>query len=281
MYLKIDKQTHTQITSLRSTLSTVTAPSADTHSPPSNPKPTSPDQDDDAVFSSSNNGTPIPSNAAVLTSLFGWSLVPTTSPNPTQRPFLTRSNSLAPSTPRSLSLSRSSSPRRMPSLSSISPSVQQGAPTTPSRAPRAQFTFRVPSNVSVKRDTILHCTLCQRRIGLWAFRPEPSIITSESRCEVADADASESALNGTAIAIDSSKKLESQRHFDVLKEHRAYCPYVVRSTIVPTFSVPITSGTVASASAHLHLHHQHPSNDLIPSPQSIPRVQCWRVGAQC
>ena len=34
------------------------------------------------------------------------------------------------------------------------------------------------------------------------------------------------------------KENRPQRQFDLLKEHRPYCPYVVRSTIVPSFPMP-------------------------------------------
>jgi len=51
--------------------------------------------------------------------------------------------------------------------------------------------------------------MCQRRVGLWAFGPQA--VEKENR---------------------------PQRRFDLLKEHRPYCPYVVRSTIVPNFPMP-------------------------------------------
>ncbi|KAG6895382.1 hypothetical protein C0992_001569 [Termitomyces sp. T32_za158] len=270
----IDKQTSTQVTSLRSTLSAVTIPSTDTQLSPPNPPTTSTNQDDVDVFSSLNDGIPVPSNAAVLASLFGWSLVPTLSPDPTQRPSLTRSNSLTPSSPRSPSTLRSSSLRRMPSLSSISPSVKQGAPTTPSRAPTDLFTFRMASNVGVKRDTILYCTLCQRRIGLWAFIPEPSTNTTEPRCESTDTDA-ESASICTPVPTNLSRKPNNQRHFDVLKEHRAYCPYVVRSTIVPTFPAPITLGTIGPASASSTSLQR--SDSISPVNTQSTTLEGWRA----
>ena len=34
------------------------------------------------------------------------------------------------------------------------------------------------------------------------------------------------------------KENRPQRQFDLLKEHRPYCPYVVKSTIVPSFPMP-------------------------------------------
>lgn len=33
-------------------------------------------------------------------------------------------------------------------------------------------------------------------------------------------------------------KAQPQRQLDILREHRPYCPYVVRSTVLPTFPAP-------------------------------------------
>ncbi|KAG5354132.1 hypothetical protein C0989_007493 [Termitomyces sp. Mn162] len=270
--------TSTQITSLRSTLSTAVA-SSDTYSPASNLNTTSPDQSDN-VFSDFDGGTSGPSNAAILASLFGWSLAPTVSPDTSRRLSLARANSLAQSTPPSISLSRSSSVRPISPAPSASSPVQQGTPTTPSRVSSAQFTFHMPSNVNVKRDTILHCILCQRRIGLWAFRPESPLNTAESCHNSTATDATmestgaaESTLNFTSVPTISSKKLNTQRPFDVLKEHRAYCPYVVRSTIVPTFPVPVISGAAASASS-LSLQR---SNSTASVKNQSTTLEGWRA----
>ncbi|PBL03791.1 zf-C3HC-domain-containing protein [Armillaria gallica] len=93
------------------------------------------------------------------------------------------------------------------------------APQTPPRSREASVVPRQsPNRLSVgpsttlalqKRDsdTLLQCGLCQRRIGLWTFglRPESS----------------------------TSSRAPTKRPFDLLKEHRSYCPYVVRSTVIP------------------------------------------------
>ncbi|KAK0469928.1 zf-C3HC-domain-containing protein [Desarmillaria tabescens] len=126
-----------------------------------------------------------PSEKTILVSLFGWSIAPAA-----ERPALTRASSLAPQTP---PRSRESSvvPRQSPNRLSVGPSTTLAPPKRDS-------------------DTLLQCSLCQRRIGLWTFglRPESS----------------------------TSSRAPTKRPFDLLKEHRSYCPYVVRSTVIPTLS---------------------------------------------
>ncbi|KAG6844226.1 hypothetical protein H0H87_008674 [Tephrocybe sp. NHM501043] len=259
----------TQITSLQSTLSAITIPS-DTLKPTSDTNTTSDHGGDDVFMSAPGDRTVGPSDTAVLASLFGWSLTPANPPDTTRRTSLSRANSLAPSTPRSPSLSRSSSVCPMsPAPPTSSPSVPQGPLRTPSRVPRSQFTFRMASNVS-RRDTILQCTLCQRRLGLWAFNPESSKSSAEPRhapttstplrdstgpeisMESAVEPSTTSPTSATSISVAPTKNVSRQRPFDILKEHRAYCPYVVRSTIVPTLPPP-------------------PAFNASPSSNSLPR----------
>lgn len=59
-------------------------------------------------------------------------------------------------------------------------------------------------------NTLVTCILCQRRVGLWAFAP----------------------------LSDSDQPRTGRRQFDLLQEHRSYCPFVVKSTVVPSPSVP-------------------------------------------
>ncbi|KAF5371842.1 hypothetical protein D9615_009536 [Tricholomella constricta] len=244
--------TSTQISSLQSTISSFTLPSQ-----ASQPNVTSnySEHEDTDVFMSSPGDPVVPSTTAILTSLFGWSLAPITPPEATRRTTLSRATSLAPSTPRTPSLSRASSVRPM----SPAPPVQQGTPMTPTRVPSAQFTFRMQSNVSsFKRDTsLLHCGLCQRRVGLWAFapQPQPPAATAEPpstpRREPMDTDspmhsavaAAEGSVTSSAATVPSTpSKAVPQRQFDLLKEHRSYCPYVVRSTVVPSLPVAPAPG---------------------------------------
>ncbi|KAG5652763.1 hypothetical protein H0H81_003701 [Sphagnurus paluster] len=221
--------TSTQISSMQSTISSCALESQ--AAPPS-----SASQHEDSDIFMTDTATE-PSNTAILTSLFGWSIVPSSSPNiPTRRVSLSRATSLAPSTPRTPSLSRASSMHPMtPAKSS-----PRNAFETPTRPPSSQFTFRVP-NATSKRDTsLLQCTLCQRRVGLWAFVPQHIATTTEPPTP------SHNDVDPTtprpSVPETPSKKVVPQRQFDLLKEHRSYCPYVVRSTIVPSLPVPPTAG---------------------------------------
>jgi hypothetical protein len=41
-----------------------------------------------------------------------------------------------------------------------------------------------------------------------------------------------------------ARKILPKRQFDLLKEHRSYCPYVVRSTVVPSLPLPPSDNPV-------------------------------------
>ena len=46
-------------------------------------------------------------------------------------------------------------------------------------------------------------------------------------------------MNGDSPTdTDAKVKAQPQRQLDILREHRPYCPYVVRSTVLPTFPAP-------------------------------------------
>jgi len=141
-----------------------------------------------------------PSEQAILTSLFGWRTVSTTSQD------LRRSKS---------SFSKSYTP------TPGSPGCSISRASTPSHDTSVKFGLS-----SIKRDTLLQCTLCQRRIGLWTFLPDPSIIKLTSG-------------GSTDPPTSTSQRTIRQRQFDLLHEHRSYCPYVVRSTTIPTLPVPL------------------------------------------
>lgn len=156
-----------------------------------------------------------PSEAAVLISLFGWSLVPPTPPEPPRRASGTRASSMA-SVPPSPVPSRASS---------------VALPNTPPKAPRQSTepsACILPGSAPLKpENAVLQCELCQRRLGLWAFA-----------ARAAPANEAAQAVS-PAIAARPTKALP-RRAFDLLKEHRSYCPYVVRSTAVPSLPVPPT-----------------------------------------
>ena len=183
-------------------------PGVATTSPESEGSSTGPSSVSDAGHENGSD-TAEPSETAALTALFGWTLPP----HPTEEKATTqRAASVMPSLSRASSVvsfrnERSATPHFAPSASqrgSLSPeSISARLPSTP-----ASTTY-TPQQ---KRDaSLLYCKMCQRRVGLWAFGPQA--VEKENR---------------------------PQRQFDLLKEHRPYCPYVVRSTIIPSF--PMASG---------------------------------------
>ncbi|KAJ7052595.1 C3HC zinc finger-like-domain-containing protein [Mycena amicta] len=151
-----------------------------------------------------------PSDPALLAALFGWAPTP---PSTEQR---------YSSISRPASRAGSPFPSR-PSLSTL-PTTRASTPThgvasTPPSTPPRQFLRRISSTVSLasptRQVTTLHCALCQRRIGLWAFAPptEPS-----------------------TPPLANARPPAPRRQLDLHKEHRSFCPYVVRST--PLASLP-------------------------------------------
>jgi Rsm1-like len=163
-----------------------------------------------------------PSSTAILTSLFGWSLlpsVPPSLPSTTCSPSCSRASSV---TPREISVSPSVSqtPRRRSGLGSatqMTPSHPVSFDTSIAWSPRGSV---APER---RRDTsLLHCPLCLRRLGLWAAGsvPRTSRATEDNP---------------------SSAPPRKTRQIDLLREHRPYCPYVVRSTTVPSLPIPSTN----------------------------------------
>ena len=173
------------------------------------------------------DANPEPSDTAIVTALFGWSMAPPSTPSERKRtsslsrigalsrpasPSLSRASSIS----RSVQWGRGDSPSPMPSSPLASTSQLGGTPVR-ARTPRLSDLGR-----SARDTSLLHCSLCQRRVGLWAF-------TSQ----------------GTAPQEGSSPSPLSikEKQFDVLNEHRSYCPYVARSTVVPRLPTPPSSAT--------------------------------------
>ena len=166
---------------------------------------------------------PEPSSTAILTSLFGWSLAPpaiSSFPSTTASPSWSRASSVAPQQTPNTPPSLPQTPRR---LSGFGGASQFKTPrrVTPSDTPnpRSPRTSVAPER---RRDTsLLHCPLCHRRIGLWAISSAPPTTRPTD--------------SNTGSAL-----LPKARQVDLLREHRPYCPYVVRSTTVPTLPVAPT-----------------------------------------
>lgn len=172
---------------------------------------------------------PEPSETAILTALFGWSITLPTASAETARPSsISRAASVmssAPSTP--------SRPRFVYSSASRSSTPVPASPLPPRPISLARDASSMsvasvsPSTLAkVKVDsTLLYCSLCQRRIGVWAFVPAP------------EGDEASPMPSGPSLAGETTRS-QPRRQFDVLKEHRSYCPYVVKSTVLPSLPVP-------------------------------------------
>ncbi|KAI9439918.1 zf-C3HC-domain-containing protein [Lactarius indigo] len=174
---------------------------------------------------------PGPSSNAILTSLFGWSLVPSAGPLPqstTLSPYWSRASSVAPAETSSAPLVPLT-PRRTSRRSSST--TQTNTPTHLASLPETPIPWSPRGSVAPdrRRDTsLLHCSLCHRRLGLWA-------IISTPRASRTAEDSSNAAVPPKA------------RQIDLLREHRPYCPYVVRSTTIP--SLPVAPANVAHTRA--------------------------------
>ncbi|ESK94472.1 hypothetical protein Moror_8130 [Moniliophthora roreri MCA 2997] len=172
-------------------------------------------EEPETAEASSSTSPPAPSNpstTAVLIALFGWTP--------------------APERPRTMS-SRSASRVTTPSLSRASSVAPSNA-----NIPHPNLLRNASTKIASRDTSLLHCVLCQRRVGLWAFAPPPS-----SASEAAPAP------EGTQTA-NISRSAQKQRQFDLLKEHRSYCPYVVRSTPLPTLPIPSPSSVSVNTSSH-------------------------------
>ncbi|KAG9127243.1 hypothetical protein FRC07_000060 [Ceratobasidium sp. 392] len=83
----------------------------------------------------------------------------------------------------------------------------------------------------LSKDDMIYCSLCQRRVGLWAFIAPASTPPAESPPS-----------GSSEPAVPVITKTPPARTLDVLREHRAFCPYVIRTTpvTIPTGEQPST-----------------------------------------
>ncbi|KAG8740453.1 hypothetical protein FRC12_016004 [Ceratobasidium sp. 428] len=81
------------------------------------------------------------------------------------------------------------------------------------------------------KDDMIYCSLCQRRVGLWAFIAPASTPPT---------DHPPSGSGDSAIPVIT--KTPPTRTLDVLREHRSFCPYVIRTTplTIPNDEEPST-----------------------------------------
>ncbi|KAF9468214.1 C3HC zinc finger-like-domain-containing protein [Collybia nuda] len=217
-----------QLNSLRSTISSFALTSSRT-------EPNGTGQEDGDVFTQSAPENPLdPPDSSILVSLFGWAIAPPAAPaSEPRQPSLSRASSVAPSVP-----SRASTP-----------SHSRASSVAYQRPPSGAFSFRMPSNLIPRRDaSLLHCSLCQRRVGLWAFVP-PTTVTAPALDVPPSNNGVDATMADPPVPSPASKPTSPQRQFDLLKEHRSYCPYVVRSTLVPTLPSPVPPTTSRSPTA--------------------------------
>jgi hypothetical protein len=239
-------KTATQISVLRKTLASVTVP------PPPGPqsalqvgssisRSTTPEPDVDPE--SLAVASPEPSETAILVALFGWSPAPLPPPTPRLSSHHRTASASVVALSRSASVSSFRSFRDRDESRATTPSASRAgtpAPLTSGSGLGMGGGSAISGGGTKPENAMLHCQLCQRRVGLWAFAPKglppPAFPPSE-----ASGTTTTPATDGPRSARAAS---QSQRQLDLLKEHRAYCPYLVRSTVIP--SLPSASAPDAA-----------------------------------
>ncbi|KIJ66697.1 hypothetical protein HYDPIDRAFT_26126 [Hydnomerulius pinastri MD-312] len=213
--------TPSQLSSLRSALSAPTSGNRTT--------------DDSSAMEVDEITQPVdPSDTSIVAALFGWAPAPP--PAPTERRRVSslsasRAGSYGPSasrppTPpisRASSVSRFFRERESTPTPSASPrmSISQLSASPVRPRPSSRMSEAWPSSISssgtVRDTSLVHCALCQRRVGLWGYS------TTHAQTP--------SALDGDSPPVSA----QPQKQFDLVKEHRSYCPYVVTSTAILSF----------------------------------------------
>lgn len=101
--------------------------------------------------------------------------------------------------------------------------------------PRASTSRREGSGSSDGhgKDDMIQCALCQRRVGLWAFTPPIPPAQPLNEPEIAES---------TAPVATRTPPPPAPRSLDVLREHRTFCPYIIRTTplTIPNNEEPST-----------------------------------------
>jgi len=120
------------------------------------------------------------------------------------------------------------------------------------------------------KDAMISCALCQRRVGLWAFTAplkQPSVSSPLAGT------IPESASNPSITTLDETPPAEVvqpiTRQLDVLREHRSFCPYVIRTT--ETTLPPILSPLPISVSA------LRQENEKSVSTAAVQDVEGWKA----
>lgn len=184
-----------------------------------------------------------PSEPAILTALFGWSVAPLppsrTNTSRSVTPSVLRANTSVPASNSGTTAATGSSRNTSPSASREgTPGPGQNVGTIRRISGPRKLSSLNPA-ISKERDTrLLQCELCQRRIGLWAFSETASTGSSQAKTKTHTRTRSNSSSTPTPSPTTPQFTVKSapmpQRHLDLLKEHRSYCPYVVRSSEIPS-----------------------------------------------
>lgn len=134
-------------------------------------------------------------------------------------------------------------------------------PPSLSRASIRSSSVALPSLPSIKMGNshvspaqnraLVICQLCQRQVGLWTFKS-----TANGHSSTPNSPSPFCSLSGP----------NSSRQFDVLKEHRPHCPFVVKSTYLPTISIPSRDTSFNTPTSI--------SQDLL---RPLPFVEGWRA----
>ncbi|KAI6034814.1 zf-C3HC-domain-containing protein [Pisolithus marmoratus] len=255
--------TPSQLSSLRTAMSMASA-----HTPPPG-DPSAMQVDEPAPLPSSEL-----SDTAFIVALFGWQPAPSSLDDRRRTSSMSASRSGSfvasvsmPPTPalsRASSVSRSfteregtpipmpgpsASPRIGRSASRIQLSVSPVRPRCMNDAfPSSASAMRLSTSSTPAKDmSLVHCPLCQRRVGLWSFATKMLSEEDSTSEEQQQQQQSLSSTNGKSVSVFASAARtpgsQSRRPFDVVKEHRSYCPYVVQSTAVPSLPSTTAIGT--------------------------------------
>ncbi|KAI6165566.1 zf-C3HC-domain-containing protein [Pisolithus thermaeus] len=207
------------------------------------------------------NATPASelSDTSFIVALFGWQPAPSPSSydrRPTMSMSASRSGSFAPlaSMPTTPALSRASSVSRsftdgegtLTRTPGSASQIQLSA--SPIRPRRANDAFPdSASAVGLSTSSTSAKDMSLRRVGLWNFATVTPAEEGSTSGEQQQQHAPLSSESGNSVSVFASvvrtSGLQSRKPFDVLKEHRSYCPYVVRSTVVPSLPPATTNGT--------------------------------------
>ena len=169
-------------------------------------------------------------------------------------------------------------PRKTSASSSISEVGTPGPSGLHSPRPRIVSSGSTSLLQKDKDSTLIQCHLCQRRIGLWAFKH------SRIPVLVSTTDSTESDIADKAAVRARRLSQLPKKDFDLLKEHRSYCPYVVRSTTIPSLSQAATHTIPNPSSADsqdFDFSFRVPNAPLYPASESnvdkTSVVEGWRA----